>query len=71
MVTAVVHKGMAADPNSYCSYHVPTAEMLVQFTRHRDHGLAPFTVITGRCPVLPTLLISDHGWGDMEDTSDK
>ena len=28
-------------------------------------------VITGRYPVLPTVLISDHGWGDMEDALEK
>ena len=47
------------------------AEMLVRFTRHQAYGLVPFTVITGRCPVLPMVLISDHGWGDMEDALDK
>ena len=67
----VVRKGMTADSNFYWSNHVPTAEMLVWFTRHRAHGLVPFTVITGRHPVLPMVVISDHGWGDMEDALDK
>ena len=62
---------MTADPSSYWSNHVPMAEMLLQFTRHQAHGLAPFMVITGRHPVLPTLLVSDHGWRDMEDASEK
>ena len=62
---------MTADPNAYWSNHIPTAEMLLWFTRHQAHGLVPFMVITGRCPVLPTVLVSDHGWGDMVDASEK
>ena len=62
---------MTADPNSYWSNYIPMAEMLLRFTRHQAHGLAPFMVITGRHPMLPTMLISDHGWGDMEDASEK
>ena len=61
IVKVVVCKGMTADPNSYWSNHVLMAEMLLWFTRHQAHGLVPFMVITGRHPVLPIVLASDHG----------
>ena len=67
----VVRKVMTADPNSYWSNHVPTAEMLLWLTRHQAHGVVPFMVVSGRCPVVPTVLVSDHRWGDMKATSDK
>ena len=43
----------------------------MRFTRHQAHGLAPFTVITGRRPVLLMVLVSDHDWGDMTDALEK
>lgn len=52
----VIRRQLIAHPTSYWSDHVPTATMMMQHTISRAHNLPPYTIVTGRSPVLPSHL---------------
>ena len=50
----VIRRGLAVEPASYWSDHVPGALIALRLSAARSHGYPPFTVVTGLIPVLPS-----------------
>ena len=70
VIKEVLRKGLTADKRTYWTSHLPAALMLLRLTEHRAHSCVPFTVITGRPPVLPSMLTPHVGWEDFPESSD-
>ena len=52
-----VRRGLTKTPDSFWSDHVCAALMLARFTTSRATGIAPFTLATGRQPLLPSIIL--------------
>ena len=50
-----IRRGLTKEPASYWSNHLAPALAMLRFTPSRATGLAPFSLVTGRKPQLPSL----------------
>ena len=53
---AIIQKYLAAHPEAYWTDILPYALIVLRHTAQRAHGLPPFTIVTGRLPILPSSL---------------
>lgn len=56
---SILRKYLAAHPEAYWTDVLPFALIVLRHTAQRAHGLPPFTIVTGRIPILPSSLPGD------------
>ena len=55
-IKEVIRRGLTESPDSFWSDHMPAALLLLRHTLQCSTQLAPVTCLTGRRPVLPSML---------------
>ena len=54
-VKECIWRGLTKTPDTFWSDHVTSALVMLRLTASRMTGFSPFTMVTGRSPLLPSM----------------